>query len=47
VFKGLNSDATELPRRKQTIFRTRRKFEIRNIFISLNRNGTGSLLDKN
>jgi len=26
----LNSDAGELPRRKRTIFRTRRKFEIKN-----------------
>jgi len=28
-FRRLNSDAGELPRRKRTIFRTRRKFEIK------------------
>jgi hypothetical protein len=30
----LNSDAGELPRIRHTIFRTRRKFEIRNTLIS-------------
>jgi hypothetical protein len=31
-----NSDAVELPRRKRTKFRTRRKFEIKKEIISLN-----------
>ena len=32
--RHINSDTGELPRRKHTTFRTRRKFEIKNIFIA-------------
>ena len=35
ILRRLNSDAGELPRRKHTTFRTRRKFEIKNMIICL------------